>query len=187
MQLDSVYAKKELIKAAFVTYIRRHRTTSMGNVMLKQLERAEQKWRGSNSLIDQWLNHRRKLLIHYCQVAGLPPYESHDKSLPNFQSVKEFCDLLVDYVSEGHFEVYDRLVSACDNNGQSSQSLTQEVMPKISETTDLALDFNDKYTEADDDKVLYQLDHDLSSLGDAMETRFQLEDQLLEALHRKSA
>lgn len=60
--------------------------------MLKQLERAEQKWGGANTLIDQWLNHRRKLLINYCQIAGLPPYEAIDKSLPAFKSVKEFCD-----------------------------------------------------------------------------------------------
>ncbi|KIO36844.1 sigma D regulator [Shewanella sp. cp20] len=153
--------------------------------MLKQLERAEQKWGGSNTLIDQWLNHRRKLLINYCQIAGLPPYEAIDKSLPAFKAVKEFCDLLVDYVSEGHFEVYDRVVTACEKNGESSQALAQTIVPKISETTDLALDFNDKYTSASDDKILYQLDKDLSSLGDAMETRFQLEDQLLEVLHSK--
>ncbi|CAM4084807.1 MULTISPECIES: sigma D regulator [Shewanella] len=153
--------------------------------MLKQLERAEQKWGGSNTLIDQWLNHRRKLLINYCQIAGLPPYEAIDKSLPAFKAVKEFCDLLVDYVSEGHFEVYDRVVTACEKNGESSQTLAQTIVPKISETTDLALDFNDKYTSASDDKILYQLDKDLSSLGDAMETRFQLEDQLLEVLHSK--
>lgn len=153
--------------------------------MLKQLERAEKKWRGSNTLIDQWLNNRRKLLVQYCQIAGLPPYETLDKSLPEFQSVKAFCDLLVDYVSEGHFEVYDRVVSACEKYGESSQALANNIVPKISETTDLALDFSDKYTEADDDKILYQLDKDLSSLGDVMETRFQLEDQLLEVLHSK--
>ncbi|GIU23170.1 Rsd/AlgQ family anti-sigma factor [Shewanella colwelliana] len=155
--------------------------------MLKQLERAEQKWGGANTLIDQWLNHRRKLLVNYCQIAGLPPYESLDKSLPEFKSVKEFCDLLVDYVSEGHFEVYDRVVTACEKNGESTQNLAQTIVPKISETTDLALDFNDKYTEADDDKILYQLDKDLSSLAHAMETRFELEDKLLEVLHANAS
>ncbi|MCG9698257.1 sigma D regulator [Shewanella sp. Isolate11] len=153
--------------------------------MLKQLERAEQKWRGSNTLIDQWLHNRRKLLVQYCQIAGLPPYEALDKSLPSFQSIKDFCDLLVDYVSEGHFEVYNRVVNDCAKHSESSQALAQNIVPKISETTDLALDFNDKYTSAEDDQVLYQLDQDLSSLGDTMETRFQLEDQLLEVLHSK--
>ncbi|MCE9679901.1 sigma D regulator [Shewanella sp. AS1] len=153
--------------------------------MLKQLEKAEEKWKGSNQLVDQWLNNRRKLLVQYCQIAGLAPYETLDKSLPSFESVKDFCDLLVDYVSEGHFEVYDKVVSGCAKHGKNSQSLAENIVPKISQTTDVALDFNDKYTTSDDDQVLYQLDSDLSSLADVMETRFQLEDQLLEVLHSK--
>ena len=153
--------------------------------MLKQLEKAERKWGGSNTLIDHWLNNRRQLLINYCKIAGIPPYESTEKSLPTVKTVKEFCDLLVDYVSEGHFEVYDRVVTACERNGTSSKSLAQNLVPRISETTDSALDFNDKYTESVDDQILYQLDKDLSSLGHAMETRFELEDELLEVLHTK--
>ncbi|ACA84587.1 MULTISPECIES: Rsd/AlgQ family anti-sigma factor [Shewanella] len=153
--------------------------------MLKQLEKAEQRWGGANTLIDHWLNNRRKLLINYCKIAGIPPYDSTEKSLPAITLVKEFCDQLMDYVSEGHFEVYDQVVTACEKNGVSSKELAQKLVPRISETTDSALDFNDKYTELVDDKVLFQLDKDLSSLGHAMETRFELEDKLLEVLHTK--
>lgn len=153
--------------------------------MLKQLEKAEQRWGGANSLIDHWLNNRRKLLINYCKIAGMPPYDSTEKSLPPVALIKEFCDLLMDYVSEGHFEVYDQIVTACEKNGIPSKTLAQSLVPRISETTDSALDFNDKYTELVDDNVLFQLDKDLSSLGHAMETRFELEDKLLEVLHAK--
>ncbi|MCL2917754.1 sigma D regulator [Shewanella litorisediminis] len=152
--------------------------------MLSQLEKAEQRWGGANKLIDQWLENRRNLLVHYCQIAGLPPYEDRAR-LPSFDHVKAFCDLLVDYVSEGHFEIYNKVVSACETNGKSSQDIAKNLLPKIHNTTDTALDFNDKYTGVDDDNVLMQLDEDLSHLGDAMETRFQLEDQLLEVLHSK--
>lgn len=153
--------------------------------MLRELEKAEQKWGGSNKLIDQWLENRRKLLVHYCQIAGLPPYTKSEKSLPSFGNIKSFCDLLVDYVSEGHFEVYDRVVSACEKSGESCKTLAQQVLPKITLTTNVALDFNDKYAEAQDEQVLYQLDKDLSELAQAMETRFQLEDKLLEVLHNQ--
>ncbi|NRD75559.1 sigma D regulator [Shewanella sp. VB17] len=153
--------------------------------MLKQLEKVEQRWGGVNNLIDHWLKNRRKLLINYCKIAGIPPYEATQKSLPGVILVKEFCDQLMDYVSEGHFEVYDQVVTACEKNGESSKALAQNLVPRISETTDSALDFNDKYTESEDDKVLFQLDKDLSSLGHAMETRFELEDKLLEVLHTK--
>ena len=153
--------------------------------MLKQLEKAEQRWGGANSLIDQWLNNRRKLLVNYCKIAGIPPYDSTEKSLPPVTLIKEFCDLLMDYVSEGHFEVYDQVVTACEQHGSSSKTLAQNLVPRISETTDSALDFNDKYTTLVDDNVLFQLDKDLSSLGHAMETRFELEDKLWEVLHTK--
>lgn len=153
--------------------------------MLKQLEKAEQRWGGVNNLIDHWLKNRRNLLINYCKIAGIPPYDATKKSLPGVILVKEFCDQLMDYVSEGHFEVYDQVVTACEKNGESSKALAQHLVPRISETTDSALHFNDKYTESVDDKVLFQLDKDLSSLGHAMETRFELEDKLLEVLHTK--
>lgn len=153
--------------------------------MLRKLERAQQKWGGANSLIDQWLDNRRKLLVNYCKIAGLPPYTDEENSLPTVDSIRSFCGILVDYVSEGHFEVYDQLVTECEKHGNSSKALAQQLVPKISDTTDSALDFNDKYSEAESDKVLIQLDQDLSSLGHAMETRFALEDELLEVLHTK--
>lgn len=153
--------------------------------MLRKLEKAEQKWGGSNKLIDQWLENRRKLLVHYCQIAGLPPYGNPNKSLPSFEHVQSFCDVLVDYVSEGHFEVYDTVANACEKFGEASKSLVLKVLPKITPTTNAALDFNDKYSETQDDQVLYQLDKDLSELAHAMETRFELEDELLEILYNK--
>lgn len=156
-----------------------------GKIMLRKLEKAKQKWGGANTLIDQWLDNRRNLLINYCQIAGLPPYELDDNSLPSIDTIRAFCGKLVDYVSEGHFEVYDQVVTACEKNGSTSQALAQQLVPRILETTDTALDFNDKYSEAENDKVLIQLDKDLSSLGHAMETRFALEDELLEVLHAK--
>jgi len=153
--------------------------------MLTQLEKAEQRWGGANKLIDQWLTHRRKLLIQYFTLAGLAPYTRAEKSLPSIKDVKEFCAQLVDYVSEGHFEVYDRVVSECATYGQDSKATAQNLLPKISESTDTALDFNDKYTESEDDKVLYQLDKDLAQLAQAMESRFEYEDELIEILHSR--
>ncbi|MBR9727542.1 sigma D regulator [Shewanella intestini] len=153
--------------------------------MLTKLEKAEQRWGGSNSLIDQWLNNRRKLLIQYFTLAGLAPYTRAEKSLPSTDEIKQFCAQLVDYVSEGHFEVYDNLVSACEKNSATSKNTAQLLLPQISKSTDLALDFNDKYSEMADEKILYQLDGDLSALAQTMESRFELEDKLLEILHTR--
>lgn len=153
--------------------------------MLTKLEKAEKRWGGANTLIDQWLNHRRQLLIQYFTLVGLAPYTRDEKSLPSLAEVKSFCDMLVDYVSEGHFEVYDKLVSECVVHGEQSKATAQRLLPKISESTDTALDFNDKYTESEDEDVLYQLDNDSAKLAQAMESRFELEDELLEVIHSR--
>ncbi|MBB1364427.1 sigma D regulator [Shewanella sp. SR44-4] len=153
--------------------------------MLTKLEKAEKRWGGSHNLIDQWLNHRRKLLIQYFIVAGLAPYSRSEKSLPSMDQVKQFCAQLVDYVSEGHFEVYNNVIKACEKFGETSIETANALLPLISESTDTALDFNDKYTDASDEQVLYQLDNDLSHLAQAMESRFELEDELLELLYQR--
>ncbi|WP_298445855.1 sigma D regulator [uncultured Ferrimonas sp.] len=155
--------------------------------MLTKLEKAVTAWGGSSKLVDQWLNSRRELLINYCQLAGLPPYNNDAAALPEEQHIKQFCGLLMDYVSAGHFEVYDQVASACEQHGQQSRQLAEELLPQINNSTDIALDFNDHYTNGVNDERMLQLDQALSKLGQAMEERFALEDRLLETLHHNHA
>lgn len=154
--------------------------------MLTKLKKVEEKWGGSNNLIDQWLDHRRKLLVQYCKIAGLPPYDKEERSLPDFLPLQRFCNYLVDYVSEGHFEIYNQVLTICqqymNNPDFQSANLSNETFDKIKQTTDIALDFNDKYCEVNDDHELLTLDKDLEELMHGMETRFQLEDGLVEVL-----
>ncbi|MBV7316479.1 sigma D regulator [Shewanella sp. NIFS-20-20] len=150
--------------------------------MLTKLEKAEKEWGGANKLIDQWLEHRRNLLISYCKLAGCAPYPSKS-CLPNLSQVNQFCDLIVDYVSEGHFDVYNHMVTACEQHGQHSRELVSKLLPEIHQTTDDILDFSDKYADAEEETVLYDLDQDLANLIHALETRFGFEDQLLEILY----
>ncbi|QIZ78562.1 sigma D regulator [Ferrimonas lipolytica] len=152
--------------------------------MLTKLEKAIDTWGGSSKIVDQWLDNRRQLLINYCQLAGLPPYSNDTGTLPEEAHIKHFCGLLMDYVSAGHFEVYDQVASACEKSGEKSRQLAKELLPKINLSTDLALDFNDQYTNGIDDEQMLRLDQDLSKLGQAMEERFELEDRLLDTLHQ---
>ena len=153
--------------------------------MLTKLEQAEQRWGGANKVIDQWLNHRRTLLIQYFDIAGFSASGRADKSLPSIEDVKEFCAQLVDYVSEGHFEVYDQVVTACATHGQSSKDSANKLLPQINNSTDVALDFSDKYSENTNADTWFNFDDDLSKLAQNMEQRFELEDQLLEILHTR--
>lgn len=150
--------------------------------MLKRVEKAQQKWGGSHTVIDNWLNERQELIVLYYKVAGFSPYEKKDNALPELKQIQTFCQILMDYLSAGHFEVYDDIAKACKEKGVESQQLANKIYPKISETTDIALDFNDKYAEIDAEDLLERFDSDLSVVGEALESRFMLEDELIDNL-----
>lgn len=155
----------------------------IGGKMLTRLEQAQQQWGGSLNAIDNWLTERQEVLVMYCQLAGLPPFDQTDRVLPNKDQIKPFCQILMDYLSAGHFEVFDQVVAQCKNNGPKSLALAQKIYPKIAKSTDVALNFNDKYADADDSSVFEKFDNSLSALGQFLEERFELEDQLIEALY----
>ncbi len=151
--------------------------------MLSRLEQAQEKWGGSHSVIDAWLAERQELLLQYCKIAGFSPYDKKDHALPDQLQIQSFCQILMDYLSAGHFEIYDNLVEACEEKGPDSAKLAQALYPRIADTTDVALDFNDKYAENSQEKVLRDFDRDLSHLGEVLESRFELEDELIDNLY----
>ncbi|WP_372761120.1 sigma D regulator [Pseudoalteromonas sp.] len=150
--------------------------------MLTRVEKAQQKWGGSHTVIDKWLNERQQLIVLYCKLAGFAPYEKKDPALPEPEQIQTFCQILMDYLSAGHFEVYDDIAKACEKKGPESQQLANAIYPRISDTTDVALDFNDKYAEVAADDLLTGFDNDLSVIGEALEARFALEDELIDNL-----
>lgn len=151
--------------------------------MLTNLERAEVQWGGSHSVIDKWLEERKDMLSKYCKLSGLPPFKK--QTLPTPEQVRSFCNILVDYISAGHFEIYERIVQECETHGEDSLALARQLYPKISETTELFLEFNDKYSLAEGDESFENLDKHLSKLGEMLSHRIELEDKLIETLYEK--
>jgi len=95
--------------------------------------------------------------------------------------IELFCESLMDYVSAGHFEVYETLLQESTQELEANRNLLEEIYHSIETTTDLALSFNDKYKgelmhSSEDDS----LPRDLQALDSALTIRFALEDQLLE-------
>ena len=153
--------------------------------MYTRVQQAQQKYGGSLKAIDSWLQERRELIVSYCRLAGLPPFEKDRHTMPSQDKIKEFCQLLMDYLSAGHFEVYEQIVAQCAVNGTNSRKLADSLYPKIAVSTDLALEFNDKYAEHLSTRNSGSFDLELSALGQAMEERFALEDKLIDTLHAK--
>lgn len=151
--------------------------------MLTKLRQAKEEWGGTLSVIDNWLEDRQNLVVLYCELAGLPPYKEETRSLPSQEKITQFCQMLLDYASTGHFEIYEQIIRQCKIDGENNLKIAQELYSRITATTDTALNFNDKYAESASDKALLDFDKDLSELGQVMESRFEREDQLLEVVH----
>ncbi|MCF6195052.1 MAG: sigma D regulator [Kangiellaceae bacterium] len=134
-----------------------------------------------STAVDNWLAERTRVIVMYCKLSG---YRNQTK-LPESVQINGFCDILIDYVSAGHFEVYEQIVNDCDVNGPSSIQLLNKLYPDISKTTDIVVDFNEKYAKTinSDDELMSRFDTDLSALGEAIAKRVDLEDNLIDTLN----
>ena len=129
-------------------------------------------------LIAELQNERREVWSLYCHVAELKPFSANDavKSL-----LIQFSQILVDYVSLGHFGVYERLLAGTERRN-GVLSVAKDIYPEFSATTDAAISFNDKYDNVDKIDVFEDLEQDLSALGESLAKRIELEDRLCEVM-----
>ncbi|WP_018984186.1 Rsd/AlgQ family anti-sigma factor [Salinimonas chungwhensis] len=146
--------------------------------MLSHQEKLQREWGGRASTIDQWLKDRQALLITFCALAR--PEKKSATELTESAMVN-FCNQLMDYLSAGHFEIYDMLTS----DDKAGLRLRQQVYPELAVTTDQALAFNDKYSEFDASCYADDLTSALDKLGEMLETRFALEDKLIRHMLEK--
>ncbi|PCJ40537.1 MAG: sigma D regulator [Moraxellaceae bacterium] len=152
--------------------------------MLKQDESKTQHWGKVDQLIESWLKERQDLIILYVAIDGLKELTPTDT--PISVKLQAFSQMLIDYVSAGHFEVYDELTKEAEDFQEDYSGLVQSCLPRIQQSTELALDFNDKYANLElCVESLNQVATDLSLLGEKMVERFDLEDKLIETLHTR--
>ena len=149
--------------------------------MLENCQNARERWGGVSELIDRWLIARQELLVLYCDLSGEKDF-SQTEALK--QKLIPFCQMLVDYVSAGHFEIYEQLIREAREFNDGGLELAARVYPRIAQSTEVALSFNDQLDNGELSeqgvKVLFEK---LSHLGESLESRFEIEDYLIENLH----
>ena len=147
--------------------------------MLDSCTNAQERWGGVHQLIDRWLAERQQLILNYRQLRERP-----EPSTQTDSELTAFCDILVDYVSAGHFEIYEQLLrGAQDFDDQRGIELAHRVYPRIETITLQAVGFNDQYGQnahAGDEAAMQA---QLQQLGGMLHERFELEDCLIEVLH----
>ena len=126
--------------------------------------------------ISSLLNERQQVLVKMCELAELETSDLSAEAV--IDNLRRFNQQLVDYTAMGHFEIYERIVDGKERRGNIKR-VADRVYPSISVTTQLFVDFNDKYEGADDSESIANLYKDLSAIGEAMAERIECEDMLL--------
>ncbi len=140
----------------------------------------------TKEIINRLLAERTEMLKLYCRVAGLVPYGEKKGGKVAQKVLQEFCQVLVDYIAAGHFSLYERIVNGTERRREVAR-LANELYPRIAETTQITLDFNDKYDCGDQCELTMSFDNDLSRLGEELAARIELEDKLIGKLVDKGA
>ena len=152
--------------------------------MLTEVKNINNNWANVDQIINRWLQERQELIVLYCKVDGLKPFTTQETPLSI--RVQALCNTLIDYVSAGHFEIYQHLMKEAASYSSDCKNAITRILPLIQHSTEIALDFNDHYAELTlNDSHRQQLEVDLTELGLKLVERFDLEDQLIEQLHTR--
>jgi len=131
----------------------------------------------ARQLVAELQQERSQVWGLYCKIAEMKPvFDSHEIR----PILSDFLQLLMDYVSLGHFGVYEHLLSTpCQ-----AVTLTQaeRLYPAFSTTTVSAVSFNERYDSGLRKFRTEALAEDLSILGEHLATRMELEDRLCSLL-----
>ena len=139
----------------------------------------EERWAGVNELVSRWLQERQAIIVQFCALSGV--HELKADADPANNRLQQFCQHLVDYMSAGHFEVYYELIREAEAFADGSADIATDLMPEITLTTDIAMDFNDRYADAEGN--LMTLPKSLSKLGETLASHFEMEDRLIDTMH----
>jgi regulator of sigma D len=139
----------------------------------------EERWNAVDKLVERWLQERQLVIVQFCALSGV--HELNQDDDPSSMRLQNFCQLLVDYMSAGHFEVYYEVIREAEAFQDGSVNLAKGLMPEITLTTKISMDFNDLYTGGKGDWG--RLSSSLSKLGENLAARFELEDQLINTMH----
>jgi len=141
----------------------------------------KQQFESVDDLLGRWLQGRNTLLSKYTDIVVSTEASLDGEEIDSGQ--KALGEVIVDYVSAGHFEVFHELINEAELFADGGQNLAARLIPEISDTTEFILAYEEKYRAGQE--YPETLERDLSALGEMLESRFELEDQLIAGLHNR--
>ena len=154
-------------------------------MLLTTLNRTKQVSSGQLKWIDEMIHAREKLITTYFKLLTLPLDKDDTSSQalhPSYEQMNEFCNLLVDYLSRGHFKVYPKILTIMEHVSSRRMTVARRLIPRIENTTEHLLKFDEKYSKDLDEGIMKNWREDLSYVGQWLEIRFKHEDRMVIAL-----
>jgi len=150
--------------------------------MVRCSKKTREGWVLVDDMVRRWMQQRIQLTQDFENIAA--PTELEKSKVALVPRISAFCQTLVDYVSAGHFEIYDELITEAREFDDGSLSTGLGLCKTIENSTDLALEFNDKYeNSANFHERIHELPRDMVELGSMLNFRFELEDKLIATVH----
>ena len=153
--------------------------------MVSEVNAASERRGRSREKLTTLVKTRSETLSLYSELASQRPFEADEVTN---EALQEFCQALIDYAASAHFQLY-RYISDKLERRTAVLDVADRIYPQIAQTTDSILRFNDKYQDVNllnnELGLLALLDADLSSLGETLAERIQLEDQVIGAMTGK--
>jgi regulator of sigma D len=128
-------------------------------------------------LIAELQKERQEVWSLYCHIAELIPFSANRTVR---KKLARFSEILIDYVSLGHFGVCEYLFAGADSL-DPALSVVEKIELALSASTEVAVSFNDKY-ENEAAIIPDELKQDLSALGESLAIRSELEDRLCDLM-----
>ncbi len=128
--------------------------------------------------LETLVNARKETLARLAELASIRPFVAEPQTE---EALQDFCESLVDYAASAHFQLY-RYIAENKERRRAVRAVAERIYPKIAQTTDAILEFNDRYDVARLEGRVESLSEDLSRLGELLADRIQLEDQIIAAM-----
>ena len=150
--------------------------------MLEDCKNALERWGGVHTLIDRWLDQRRHLLVSFIELK-----EACDAELEavSKQPIDTFSELLMDYISAGHFEIYPQLAEEAQAfDDEAALHIAEKLLERLDMSTEMVLAFDSDFgSTLSCEQNIARLPAWIDRLARGLTERFALEDQLIARLH----
>ncbi|MGL5335965.1 MAG: sigma D regulator [Enterovibrio sp.] len=157
--------------------------------MYNSLELIKPHWNDYSDVLNYWHMLRQDLIVEYAKITSMAGVSrKRQQPLPSEQELSDFFASLVDYISAGHFKIYNMILDKWKDAGIHPTRLTDALYLRINLTTEPLLEINDKYVDSIvDENNCQEFVRDLSIIGELMEQRFELEDRIIQQIVSEKA